>query len=185
MLSVRPKITDLNFHLFARSLHPELFQVCATRTFERELYSLSINISTDGHVITFQHKDFTLSEVSASLHHPLPPSRIVLSHSVDDEPRSESIVHRDAIGYQSAVEMETVSPSTFVTIAQQLDKRVECEGLVHRFDSNGRLAFGVISYINVKSFREHVKIRSFHTFPDTCAVMKSESQFKLLIPKTT
>ena len=79
--------------------------------------------------------------------------------------------------------MENVSPQTFVTIAQQLDKRIECEGLVHRFDSNGRLAFGAISYINVQSFREHVKIRSFHTFPDTCAVMKSESQFKLLIPE--
>ena len=184
MLSVRPKITDLNFHLFARSLHPELFQVCASRTFDRERYSLSINISTDGHIITFRHRDFTLSEVSASLHHPLPPSRVVISHPVES-PRAEAIIHRDAIAYESEVEMENVSPQTFVTIAQQLDKRVECEGLVHRFDSNGRLAFGAISYINVQSFREHVKIRSFHTFPDTCAVMKSESQFKLLIPKTT
>lgn len=183
MLSVRPKITDLNFHLFARPLHPELFQVCASRTFERERYSLSINISTDGHVITFRHKDFTLTEVSASLHHPLPSSRIVVSHAVE-APHTESITHRDAIEYQSEVEMEGVAPQTFVTIAQQLDKRVECEGLVHRFGSNGRLAFGAISYINVQSFREHVKIRSFHTFPDTCAVMKSESQFKLLIPET-
>jgi hypothetical protein len=180
VLSVRPKITDLNFHLFARPLHPELFQVCASRTFEREQYSLSINISTDGHFITFRHKDFTLTEVSASLHHPLPPSRIVVSHPVE-APHAESIIHHDSIEYQSEVEMEAVSPQTFVTIAQQLDKRIECEGLVHRFDSNGRLAFGAISYINVQSFREHVKIRSFHTFPDTCAVMKSESQFKLLI----
>lgn len=183
MLSVRPKITDLNFHLFARSLHPELFQVCASRTFERERYSLSINISTDGHVLTFKHQDLTLSEVSASLHHPLPSHRTVVSHAVE-APRSESIVYRNRVEYQSEVEMETVPPSTFVTIAQQLDKRVECEGLVHRFGSNGRLAFGAISYINVQSFREHVKIRSFHTFPDTCAVMKSESQFKLLIPET-
>jgi len=184
VLSVRPKITDLNFHLFARSLHPELFQVCATRTFDRERYSLSVNISTDGHVLTFRHNDFTLSEVSASLHHPLPPSRVVISHPVES-PRAEAIIHRGAIAYESEVEMENVSPQTFVTIAQQLDKRIECEGLVHRFDSNGRIAFGAISYINVQSFREHVKIRSFHTFPDTCAVMKSESQFRLLIPETT
>jgi len=184
VLSVRPKITDLNFHLFARSLHPELFQVCASRTYERERYSLSINISTDGHMLTFRHKDFILSEVSASLHHPLPASRVLVSHAVDS-PRSESIVHHDVIAYQSQVEMESVAPHTFVTIAQQLDKRIECEGLVHRFGSNGRLAFGALSYINVQSYREHVTIRAFHTFPDTCAVMKSESQFKLLIPETT
>ena len=164
-------------------MHPELFQVCASRTYERERYSLSINISTDGHFLTFRHKDFTLSEVSASLHHLLPARCIEISHPVE-APHSDSLTYRDAIEYQSQVEMEAVSPQTFVTIAQQLDKRIECEGLVHRFGSNGRLAFGAISYINVQSFREHVKIRSFHTFPDTCAVMKSESQFKLLIPET-
>lgn len=184
MLSVRPKITALNFHLFARPVHPELFQVCASRTFERERYSLSINISTDGHFITFRHQDFILTEVSAALHHPLPKRNVVVSHPVD-APHTGLITHKDSIEYQSEVEMESVAPHTFVTIAQQLDKRIECEGLVHRFDSNGRLAFGAISYINVQSFREHVKIRSFHTFPDTCAVMKSESQFKLLIPETT
>ncbi len=179
MLSARPKITDLNFHLFARPLHPELFQICASRSFDRDLYRLSVNITTDGHLLTFQHQHHTLSEVNASLHHPLPASRTLVSHAVD-APRTEQVTLGEQIAYTSEVQMETVSPATFVTIAQQLDERIETEGLVHRFDSNGRLAFGAISYINVQSFRKHVKIRSFHTFPDTCAIVKCNSQFSIV-----
>jgi len=67
----------------------------------------------------------------------------------------------------------------FVTIQQQLDAKVECEGLVHRFHSNGRLSFGAMSYINVQAFRSHVNVRTFHTFPDTSAVLKSDTRFSL------
>ena len=85
----------------------------------------------------------------------------------------------DVIGYQAKVELEAVDPKIFVAIQQQLDGKAECEGLVHRFHSNGRLAFGALSYINVQSFRNHVLVRCFHTFPDTSAVIKSESRFSL------
>ena len=79
VLSVRPKITDLNFHLFARNIHPELFEVCASRTLVRENYSLKLNITTDGHAIAFLHDSMVLTEVSAGAHHPLPANHVLLS----------------------------------------------------------------------------------------------------------
>lgn len=178
MLSVRPKITDLNFHLFARSLHPELFQVCAARTYTRDLYELKLSITTDGHLISFKHGDFILAEVSASACHPLPSQRVLLAHPI--EKSNDNITRfEDLIDYRSSVQMENVNPKIFVSIQQQLDEKLECEGLVHRFHSNGRIACGAVSYMNVQSFKSHVLIRSFHTFPDSCAVLKSESRFTL------
>lgn len=178
MLSVRPKITDLNFHLFARNIHPELFEVCASRIWERDNYRLDLNITTDGHLISFHHDGLILTEVSASAHHPLPRKRILLSHPIEGVCHDEA-THENVIGYQSKVQLEAVDPKVFVAIQQQLDGKAECEGLVHRFHSNGRLAFGALSYINVQSFSSHVLVRSFHTFPDTSAVIKSESRFTL------
>ncbi len=178
MLSARPKITELNFHLFARNVHPELFHVCATRQLERENYSLQLNITTDGHCITFCHNGMVLTEVSASAHHPLPSKRILVSHPIDGK-TEDSTTFRDLIDYQSHVQLECVPPTTFVAIKQQLSEKIECEGLVHRFESNGRLAFGAISYINVQAFRKHVKVRTFHTFPETYAVIKSDTCFSL------
>ena len=177
MLSVRPKITELNFNLFARSVHPELFEVCASRSFERELYKLNLSITRDGHLISFSHDDCLLTEVSASAFHPLPTQGRLISHAV--EKANHNLSRLRNIKYQSSVELEAVNPQIFVTIQQQLDARMECEGLVHRFDSNGRTAFGAVSYMHVQSFFNHVLVRSFHTFPDTCAVMKSESRFSV------
>lgn len=178
MLSARPKITELNFHLFARNLHPELFDVCASRTIVRENYSLQLNITTDGHFISFLHDDIVLTEVSGGAHHPLPEQRVLISHSIQKQSFDET-VYQDKVDYQSNVQLECVPAKTFVTIKQQLSQKMECEGLVHRFESNGRLAFGAISYINVQAFRNHVKVRTFHTFPDTCAVVKSDTRFSL------
>jgi len=179
VLSVRPKITDLNFHLFARSIHPELFSACVSREYARENYNLKINITTAGHLIAFEHDGHVLTEVSTSANHPLPTKRVLLSNRIDAA-QSDEAVFRNLIEYNCQYQLDGVNPQTFVTIQKQLDAQTQCEGLVHRFQANGRLAFGAISYINVQSFRSRVKIRSFHTFPDTYAVMKSESSFYLL-----
>jgi hypothetical protein len=168
--------------LFARSVHPELFQACVSRQFQRENYLLAINITSAGHLITFQHGRHVLTEVSASAHQPLPSKRMLLSHAIDS-PRTDQAVFEDLIDYRCNYQLDGVKPQTFVTIEQQLDAQVQCEGLVHRFEANGRISFGAISYINVQSFRNHVNVRTFHTFPDTYAVMKSESTFTLLTPQ--
>jgi len=164
VLSARPKITDLSFHLFARSLHPELFNRGASKTFERENYRLQVHITTDGHWISFENKHCLLSEVSSSSHHPLPTGQTLISHAVE-------------------VEFEIVAAKTFVTIQQQLGNQKQCDetnGLVYRFESNGRLSFGAVSYVDVQSFINHVRVRAFHTYPDTCGVLKSESTFRIV-----
>ena len=178
MLSVRPKITELNFHLFGRSVHPELFEVCARRVVERENYTLQLNITTDGHAISFLHDSMTLTEVSAGAHHPLPTNQILISHPIEGTCHDATTLH-GRIGYQSQVQNECVPPKMFVAIKQQLDEKVECEGLIHRFQANGRIAFGAISYVNIQAFRRHVKVRTLHTFPDTYAVIKSDTLFSL------
>ena len=63
MLSLRPKVKELTFQLFSRSLHPELFDVFKTRQIQRGSYNAQVDITRDGHVITFQHDGTTIAEV--------------------------------------------------------------------------------------------------------------------------
>jgi len=179
VLSVRPKITQINFHLFARSVHPELVQRCATREVERDSYQLCLNITTDGHLITFVHQGCVYSEVVAAASHELPVNCRLISHAVSGSSVNGPTMYEELIGYQSNVSMDVVDPKVFVTIAQQLDKRIETDGLVHRFQSNGRLGFGAVSYMHAQSFMNHVRVRAFHTFPETCAVLKCDSVFRV------
>ncbi len=183
MLSARPKITDLSFHLFGRSLHPELFKSGNGREYQRANYLLNVNITTDGHWLSFQHKDAIFSEVSAGAHHPLPATQVLVSHPIEGVCQNDLQLLDGQVQYQSKVQFETVDPKTFVTIQQHLGSQTDHSqpsGLVYRFESNGRLDFGAVSYVDVQSFINHVKIRAFHTFPDSCAVLKSETLFKIL-----
>ena len=181
----------MNFHLFAKPVHPELLTVCGSRFIERDQYRLWMNITTDGHLLTFQHRDLLFCEVAAAASHPLPSEQKVISHLIEgtvvNGPQVLSGPVESAAGssaapsveYQSTVSIETVDPKIFVTIQRQLDKRVETDGLVHRFESNGRLNFGAISYMHARSFINHIRVRAFHTFPETGAVLKTDTVFRV------
>ena len=170
----------MNLSLFAQTIHPELVQRCASRTVDRDLYSLTVDITTDGHLLTFRGGERVLSEVVAAKNHPLPSRAKLLSQTVAGTQEASPDIDDYRIDYQSLSNLESVDPKMFVAIAQQLGGKSETEGLVHQFHTNGRIAFGAISYINIQSFIHHVKVRALHTFPETSAVLKSETTFKLM-----
>ena len=179
MHTVRPKIAELKFNVFGRMIHPELFSAFASREFERTNYTLKIHITSDGHLLRFDTKHLTLTEICAGVHHPLPSGQLLISEPIDKSSTKRNLLHGQ-IEYESEFEFEGVSPKTFITIQKQLDEQKPCEGLVQKFDASGRIPFGAVSYINVQSFASHALIRSFHTFPDTCAVMKSNTLIRVL-----
>ena len=90
MLSVRPKIAELVFQLYGRPLHPELFEVHATRTISRGDYRATIDITSAGHVITWRYQGQTLTEVATGAHHPLPQKRRLMSFKLKGE-RSDQL----------------------------------------------------------------------------------------------
>ena len=100
MLSVRPKIAQLTFQLYDRSVHPELFDDCAHRRYERDRYRLDVQITSAGHVIKWTDGKSVLTEVAASAHQPLPEQRRLLCHTISGT-RSESIIYRDSVSYEN------------------------------------------------------------------------------------
>ena len=61
MLSLRPKAGELVFQLFGRPLHPELFEPCGARSFDRGGYAVTVAITSGGHVVTWRHGGLTLT----------------------------------------------------------------------------------------------------------------------------
>ena len=57
VLSVRPKVAELAFHVFSRTLHPELYVVHKTRLISRSRYEARIDITNCGHVIKWVARD--------------------------------------------------------------------------------------------------------------------------------
>lgn len=177
MLSVRPKVAELAFQLYGRSLHPELFDIHRSRDVDRGSYRAKIDITSAGHVITWQYEGMTLTEVAASAQHPLPQKRRLMSYKLRGE-RSDEVKCHGGIVYRVNFQLEPVAPEVFWTFQQQLAEG-ETQGLVHRFDSSGRMSLGALSYIHVETRTKVMRVQAFHTFPDDYAIVKSQSTFHL------
>jgi hypothetical protein len=80
VLSVRPKIAELAFQVYGRTLHPELFEIFKTQTIRRGPYEATVSITSAGHLVTWRYQGLVLTEVAASAQHPLPQKRRLLSY---------------------------------------------------------------------------------------------------------
>ncbi|MEM9643558.1 MAG: DUF2617 family protein [Planctomycetota bacterium] len=177
MLSVRPKVAELAFHVFSRSLHPELYVVHQSRRIERSKYEARIDITNCGHVVTWKCDGGIITEVATSARQPLPKRRCLLSKPLKGS-RTETAECHGGVSYRTHFQLESVDPDMFWMVQKQLGSG-PTEGLMHRFDSSGRMAFGALSYVNIELRLGSMMVQAIHTFPDDYAIVKVESLFSL------
>jgi len=178
VLSVRPKVAELVFNLYGRALHPELFEVHTTRTVQRGDYEATISITSAGHVVTWRYHGITLTEVATAAHHPLPVRRRIMNYRLNGD-RTEQMECRGGATYAMNFSLEPVDPRMFYLFQQELCHDSKRRGMLHRFDSSGRMALGALSYINVEHRNKQLTIQAFHTFPDDYAIVKTQSTFQV------
>ena len=178
MLSVRPKVAELVFQVYGRALHPELFNVHHSRTVRRGDYEATISITSAGHVVTWRYQGLTLTEVCTAANHPLPQKRRLLSYRLKGN-RADRVECRSGATYHVSFDLEPVQPEVFWTFQQELSLDGQRQGLLHKFNSSGRMALGALSYINVETRTRSLLVQAFHTFPDDYAIVKSQSMFEV------
>lgn len=178
MIPARPKVAELTFQLYGRSLHPELFEVHKSRTYERGDCRIRLDITSTGHVATWSHNGIILTEVTASACHPLPQKRRIVSNLMRGE-QTDQVVCRGGIQYSCSFQIETVAPDVFWSYQKQVMQNGGQEGLLHCFDPSGRISLGAVSYMHVVTRNQRSTIRSFHTFPDDYVIVKTQSEFTI------
>lgn len=178
MLSLRPKAGELVFQLFGRPLHPELFEPCGSRSFDRGPYAVTVAITSGGHVVSWRHGSLTLTEVATGVGQPLPQRRRLLSHRIGAE-RSDRVTCRGGATYQTCFQLESIAPELFWSFQEELVAAGSRRGLFHRFESGGRLSLGAVSWIDVETRPRGLLVQAFHTFPDDLAIVKSQSLFEV------
>jgi hypothetical protein len=174
---VRPKIAEFSLRVFGRPVHPELFQVIRSRRIERECYTAKLDVTTDGHVITFQSDKVTLVEIASATQRQLPSGRQLHCHRIDAEQTASADLHNRF--YRSQSSIERVSPNLFFNVQQMLPGEESPDALFHSFQASGRMAFGGISVLLIEARQRRLTIRACHTFPDDYAVLSVQTEFQL------
>src|SRR5688500_4012317 len=135
----RPRVDDLTFHLFARSLHPELFETQAFRRVRTDNYVLTVRITNSGHVLTFDTADAHLTEVTATRDQELPANGWMIRHRFQGE-HSDAARLAPQVSYQMCSQVEILPPELFVHVHDELLADGQKRGLLHHFASHHRLA---------------------------------------------
>ncbi len=182
MLSVRPKIAELTFQVFGRSLHPELFNIFQTQKINRGNHSATIHITSVGHIVTWNHNGLTITEVATNSQNPLPERRRLIAHKLLGK-QSDTIHLPGGVKYKTKFSLETINRKLFWAYQKELPTLGSETGLLHCFDSSGRFDLGAMSYVYAESRDHSLSIQAFHTFPDDYAIVKSESL--IILPKKT
>lgn len=178
MLSVRPKIAELIFRLYGRSLHPELFVIHQTRTIERGDYRASVSITSAGHVVQWRYQGLTLTEVATAAHHPLPQRRRLMAHRLQGS-RSDQLECRGGIEYEMKFSLEPADNKKFMTYQKELTLQATRKGMLQQFEAGGRLEMGALSYVSIESRDKTFRVQAFHTFPDDRALLKIQSWYRI------
>ena len=174
----RLRIADLTFQVFRRPIHPDWFTTRAFRRTEHREWSADLRIIEGGHCVLFGAGSVRLTEVLAGPEVALPEPGLLFHCHLRRE-RTAHLRPGGLIEYQSCVDVERTEPEVFRHLCDELALDATRDGLFHRFRSGNRLAPPPLGYLRVDARAGALSIHSFHTFPDECAIVRTQSLFQL------
>lgn len=172
--SLRPPVSELVFQVYGKPLHPELFDILATRKVSREDFELTIHITRTGHVISWLRQGVYISEVAAAADQ-LEVAQQRLYHCKMRGEHSARLRCQHGISYQASFQVERLPPEIFLHIHDEILADGAKRGLLHNFQPHHRLALAPLSLITAETRPGCLFLSAFHTFPDEHTVVKSQS----------
>lgn len=174
----RPDVADLAFHLFDRSVHPELFASHAERRLLLDEFDVTIRIGDAGHLLQMCSGGRTFSEVATTHNQPLPFHKRFFEKRMRGS-HEKSVQLDGGIGYHVSFQVEQLEPETFLNYQQELRVDSNKAEVCYEFPSANRIVPGALSYVTVDAWSRNLLVHAFHTFPDNCAVVKTQSLFEV------
>jgi hypothetical protein len=175
---VRPSVSELVYHFFDRSIHPELFQVEQQQVIRQPDYVADVAICEFGHRASFRVADGTLTEVVARQGHDLPDRNRLLHRRIHGS-RDETKKLDRGVTYHVSYQVEKLSPGIFLELHEELLTDCQRAPISGCFSSQNRLAPAALSFIQTDVWPRSLLIHAFHTFPEDCAIVKTQSLFEL------
>lgn len=173
----RPRLPELTFRVFNRSLHPDWFVVKDHKRVAKDGWIADIRIIDRGHVVNWSSGSTRLTEVLLYDGIELPKDGLLSESKVRGE-RITTLKPAVGVEYQSIVELEHSDPEIFAHLNDEMIKDTDRAGLAFAFPSAHRFAPCGLSQIVIESRARGLLIQTFHTFPDERSIVRTQSLFE-------
>jgi len=174
----RPDVDELVLHLYGRSVHPELFDVYARSELRLEGFTVDLRLCDAGHVIEFRHAGGVLTEVASTGRHPLPNRKRMIDNKLHGN-RDECHDFECGLRYQVSYQVEYLDPEVYLNFHEELLGDCRRAAVAFCFPPGNRFSPCPISLIRREVYPDSLLVHAFHTFPDSCAVVKTQSLFEM------
>ncbi|MBN1490565.1 MAG: DUF2617 family protein [Phycisphaerae bacterium] len=172
------RVGDMQFFLYRRALHPELFHIHQERRIESRRYHANLWIVGLTHAVTVQADDRIITELTADDHELLPEAGRVTTFRFRGE-RDHTERFDDGMRYILSTQVEKLSPNLFNATHRDLVRYGANRGMFLAFQEwtdNGPEPFTFLDY-EVRDKELH--IQSFHAFPADHTILKTQSIFEI------
>jgi len=175
----RPNVSELMFHVYRRSVHPELFAIHAEAIINRDDYQAVVRICETGHWVSFSCKNETICEIAASGAQLLPQRRHAFEKRLRGN-QDEFIRFDSGIGYHVCWQLERLDSEVFLNMHDEL--RLDCRRATvsYQFPGSGRFAPKPLSLIRTDAWPGGLLVHTYHTFPGNNAIVKTQSLFEVV-----
>jgi len=171
-------VEELAFSLFQRSLHPELFQIYASRRLQTEGYEAHIWLTGCTHVVSVFAGNDCLSEVVSPPGQPLPKQGLIERFQFRG-PRSHKCTLSRGISYMTDFQIEKMSNSLYKQSHTELERFARNRGIFVKFPKLEVAGLQPFCYIDYEARRYELHIHSFAAYPEQVTMIKTQSLFDL------
>jgi len=174
----RPKVANLAFHLYERSVHPELFQASTCSVVWHDAFMATIRIGKSGHMLELQTADCIITEMMVTTSQPLPQRKRIIDRQIRGS-HEETIPLATGLVYHTNFQLERLEQEVFINYHAELLLDCQEMELAIEFPAHNRFAPAPLSLIRTETGTDSFLMHSFHTFPQSLSVVKTQTLIEL------
>ena len=172
------RVSELQFFLYNRPLHPELFEIYHDHRIGKRAYEAHIWITGVSHLVGFYRGDAAITELLAESDDLLPRRGRLLAQPVKGEKNHEA-THADGIRYMTSFQVERMSPRLFAKTHDELIDQGARTGLFVPFPEWSTREMMPFTHIDYEARANMLHLFAYHAFPEELTVIKTQSLFEL------
>lgn len=164
----------MQFFLYRRPLHPELFCIHQERRVSTRRYHANVWIMGLTHAVTVQAGDRVVTELTADDHELLPQAGRVMTFRFRGE-RDHVERFDDGLRYILSTQVERLSPNLFNATHRDLVRYGSSRGMFLEFDEWADDGPPPFTFVDYELRDSELHVQTFHSFPADHTILRTQS----------
>ena len=180
----KQRVEELQFCLYQRAVHPELFDIRMVKRIEQSRYQAEIWVVGLAHVVTIQSGDQILTELIAEDPEMLPKVGLATSFRFRGE-RDHAQSFAGDLKYILSTQVERMTPQLFPATHRDYVHYARNREMFVSFDEWSVDGLAPFSFVDYDARDHEFHVHAFHAFPEELSLLKTQSIFEIGKPRLT